>query len=82
MKIAESSCYGTYEDGLGDWIPLYRITFDGGEIPSLDKDCHIPGLYNEDLMTEIIEYFVWSSQNIKELEAKLALARIAKPEGE
>ncbi|MEG3991137.1 hypothetical protein QUA13_29100 [Microcoleus sp. S28C3] len=66
-KVEFGCSYGTLDGG--EVIPLWHFSFDGDVFVD-DSGGNIS------LIEGIKDYFIWSSQRIKELEAKLALAHL------
>jgi hypothetical protein len=60
----------SYCDGDGEVQTLWHFDFDGDI--SVDNSGGNPSL-----VESIKDYFLWSSERIKELEAKLALAKVS-----
>ena len=66
-KVKFGCSYGTFDDGTTQ--VYWHFNFDG--------DCRVDKSGGNDSLIEgIKDYFIWSSQRIKELEAKLALANL------
>lgn len=66
-KVKFDCSYGTFDDGTSE--TYWHFSFDGDT--SVDKSGG-----NSSLIEGVKDYFIWSSQRIKELEAKLALANL------
>lgn len=65
----EGAGWVTYEDGMCEELLTWAVFFDENFISQVDPD--------EDFLDCVRDYIIWSSQRIRELEAKLALANLS-----